>query len=288
MRYTPTQKAFLATRQPCFVADLFTVTLLGGSVYYWSTFDQSVTVVGHTFVAFGKLMQRNSLSIRNTVEVPEMELTLLAGALDLINGNAIKQQILAGAFDGATVRMERLFMPTVGDVSLGTVALFSGRMSDCKVSAQSVIITVKGDNVLMNQYAPKNVYQLLCLHSFCDAGCTLSEAANTTSNTVGASPTTQLIPWGSVPGSPSIYGLGKITFLSGIAAGQVRTVRSADASGIVLIYPLDDAPAPGDNFKILKGCDKTEATGSGQDCTAYANTQHYRGFRFIPPPETGV
>jgi uncharacterized phage protein (TIGR02218 family) len=213
-----------------------------------------------------------------------MTLRFLARATDLILGLPIKRQFVTGTFDGALVKMERLFMPTVGDVSLGTVLMFSGRMSTVKVSAAGVEVTVKGDNVLMNQYMPKNVYQTTCLHTFCDPGCTLNPATFTISSVVGSSPTTTFLPWNSVPANPTFYTLGKVTMTSGAASGEVRTVKSADSSGVTLVLPLDAAPAHLDTFNILQGCDKTQTTCLNK----FSNLQHFRGFPYIPPAETGV
>lgn len=275
------------------MADLFTITLLQGTVFRWTTFTQPLTISGNTWTPYGAGIQRDTVSLRNTVEVPEIQLTLLSRDTDLMLGKPIKQQILSGILDGAIIRMERIFLPKFQppakpDTSLGSFLIFQGRMSSAKVSAAGSTITVKGDNVLMNQYGPKNVYQTSCLHTFCDAGCTLNPASFTISNTVGASPTATLIPWGSVPGTPAIYSLGKITFTSGIASGQVRTVLGADSSGVVLAFPLDDVPALGDTFQVLQGCTKNFNDGSGQSCTDRSNTQNYRGFPFVPPAETGV
>ncbi len=208
---------------------------------------------------------------------------------DFVGGINVKTNLHNGGLDGATVRLDRAFMPAPLDMSLGTPPLmFSGRMSQAKITAVGAELTIKGDNVLMNQYVPRNQYQGACIHAFCDAGCTLAASSFTTTHTVGASPTKLLIPWGSVPAAPGIYELGKITFTSGPAIGQVRTVRFADASGIILTYPLYNLPIAGDAFSILKGCDKTFSSGSGQSCTDYANTQHWRAFPFIPVVETAV
>jgi uncharacterized phage protein (TIGR02218 family) len=284
VRYTSPQKAFLRTRQPCLKADLFTLTLIGGTVVRLTTFDSNVVVGGHTFSAYGPAMSRTGLSYRNTVEVPEMNIRFLARVTDLILGLPIKRQVVTGVFDGATVQLDRIFMPTLGDVSLGTILMFIGRMSTAKVSAAGIDMTVKGDNVLMNQYMPKNDYQTNCLHTFCDVGCTLNPASFTISCTVGSSPTTIFLPWGSVPANPTFYTLGKVTMTSGATSGQVRTVKSADSSGVTLVFPLDGTPIAGDTFNILQGCDKTQPTCLSK----FSNLQHFRGFPYIPPAETGV
>lgn len=276
-------KTFLLSGAPCFKADLFTYTLANGAVYRYGTFDIPISYGGHTWSSAGPLMSRSQLSVRNTVEVPQLTMRLLPRAVDLINGKPMKEQLINGFFDGAVVQLERAFMATPGDTSLGLILMFAGRHSKAESSGSGVMLTAKGDNVLMNQNAPKNLYQTTCLHNFCDAGCTLSAAANSISNTVGIASNRSQIVWGSLPGAPAIYTQGVITFTSGPNDGAERSVQVSASSGIYLDAPLDSDPVPGDTFSILRGCDKTSAT-----CTALANLQHYRGFEFVPPAEMAV
>lgn len=287
-----TLATFLQSRLPTWKSDLFAITLRDGTVYNWTDFDQSLTLDGTTYTTtvpgssptIGPLLSRTRLSVRNTIEVPELELKL--AALDAVEvwGANIKQQLHNRAFDGASLLMTRIFMPSPGDTSLGGVPMFGGSMASSSVDATGGSLTFKGSNVRFNQYLPRNTFETSCLHSFCDAGCTLLESSFTlTAQVVGSGATSQIIPWTSPPADATKYTLGKLTMTSGAAINQVRTVKVISGSTITLTYPLYNAPASGDTFSILRGCDKTLNTSSGQDCTHYANTQHYRGFPFIPP-----
>jgi uncharacterized phage protein (TIGR02218 family) len=276
-------------------ADLFTITLLSGTIYRWTDFDVDVLYTPHSvnalYSAQGPLLQRSRLGVKNTVEVPELVIRLSALDTDFVGGLGIKTQIHNGYFDGASVALDRVFFdsgtmyPAIGADFLGG-GMFNGRMSQAKLTAVGAELTAKGANVLMNQYAPRNIYQIPCMHAFCDPGCTLSEGTFTLATSAGVGSTRSVVIWSSAPGSPGLYTLGKLTMTSGAAIGQIRTVKLATAAGITLQYPLYNAPANGDTFSILKGCDKSYASGSGQSCTDYANTQHYRGFPSIPPAET--
>jgi uncharacterized phage protein (TIGR02218 family) len=280
-------QAFLAARTPCYRADLFTVTLLDGSVDRWTTFDRNVTVGSNTWIGGNgtPLVGRSALGVRNTMEIPELTLTMKVKNGFLYRGLSFRQQILNGIFDGALALMERVFMPlsNPSDTSMGTIIMFKGRKANFKMKADVLTPTIKGGNVALNQPCPKNVYQTACLHTFCDAGCTLSAAAFTTTNAVGSGSTSQLIAWGSVPGDPSDYSLGKIKMTSGAAAGQTRAIKYADGSGILISYPFDGVVNTGDTFSIMQGCDKTMTR-----CTALANIQHDRGCPFIPQATTAV
>ncbi len=289
---------------PFYKADLFTITLLGGTVYRWTDFDQNITLTGgsgpYLFLAQGPLLQRTRLGVKNTVEVPELTIKLSALDTDFVDGLNVKTQLHNGYFDGATVAIDRCFMAPAlshpistsgvigGDGVNPTGGLFAGRMSHAVITAMGAQLTVKGANVLMNQNAPRNTYQIPCIHTFCDAGCTLSEATFTTTNTAAAGSTRAVVQWGTVPASPSNYTFGKLTMTSGAASGQVRTIKSASGAGIVLQYPLYNAPSAGDTFSVLKGCSKGYSDGSGQDCTTYANTQNFRGFPFVPTADNAI
>ena len=94
--------------------------------------------------------------------------------------------------------------------------------------------------------------------------------------------------WATPPAHPFNFLNGQVTMTSGINAGQVRSVRSADVLGVNVSYPWFNVASPGDGFTVLQGCDKTLNSGSGQSCTDYGNTQHYRGFPYVPQPEFAV
>ncbi len=285
-------------------ADLFTVILLDGvTKYLWTDFDQDIHFIGiggtpYLFLAQGPCIQRTQLSVKNTVEVPSLTLKLSALDTDFVGGLGIKQQLHNGYFDGATIWLDRCFMAAplgnpihasgvIGGNGIDPLGgLFAGRMSSAKITAVGAELTVKGANVLMNQNVPRNAYQVPCIHAFCDAGCTLSAATFTTTNSAGAGSTRARVTWGTVPGAPNVYTYGRLTMLSGPAIGQTRTIKSADAAGMVLQYPLYNTPAAGDTCSVFKGCDKAYISGSGQSCTDYANTQNHRGFEFTPTADT--
>jgi uncharacterized phage protein (TIGR02218 family) len=285
--------SFLAARKPCFVGELFTHVLANGITYRWTSFDITLSVAGYTWLApidGAPLITRNRFGVKNTVEVPELELRLGCSDMSLSN---LKTQIHNGLWDGARVEMDRVFMPTPGDTSFGYVLLFNGRQSGAVIDAEGVTLTAKGDNVLMNQQAPRNLYQTNCLHTFCDAGCTLQESAYTFTGQVCAPGTSAGgITW-TVPSgfTASQFTGGKVTMTSGAANGQVRTVRLAGGVSLAFTYPLYDAPSPGDRFNILLGCDRQQTSCETRTPVAGGtvnNIQHFRGCPYVPRAEIAV
>lgn len=279
--------AFLLSRATGFFADLFTITLMDTTVFYWTSFDINITYGGITWLAQSPNLARSSLNVRNSPEqVPELKVVMSALDNDFVDGTNIKTQIFQGAFDGARLQLDRLPMTFPGDTSLGPpITLFGGRIGQIQITSIGADISVKGDNIIFNQYVPKNVFQTNCLNTFCDPNCTLSKADFSITTTVGPGPTVGIIPWSSTPSPSQIYTLGVVTFISGVNIGQSRSIAVSDDGGLTLRYPLFAVPAAGDAITVLQGCDKQINGGNGQSCQDRSNTQHYRGFPFVPPPE---
>ena len=76
------------------------------------------------------------------------------------------------------------------------------------------------------------------------------------------------------PGNVIIKGPQDEAALTGLRA----TILSADAMGLVLDRPLDDASAIGDRASLREGCDHTVATCS----TRFGNAANFQGEPFLP------
>jgi len=266
-------------------ADVYDVVLVDSTTFFWTTYDRDLTWNGNTYVSQSPFMSRSKWSVKNTMEIPELEIILRAGASAFNGSIDLMSLVHNGMFDGATITMNRLYMPsaTPTDTSLGSILIFGGEVSTVDLEGSKITFTVRGANNKLGQYAPRNVWQVGCIHAFCDSGCTLLRASFTSSFTVGASPTRSFVPWTSAPGTPALFQLGTLTMTSGPSAGEERTIMFADATGVSLVYPLAQAPSPGDTFDAFQGCDKTQTI-----CTARGNIQNWRGFPFIPPATTAI
>lgn len=278
---TLAQRTFFASRAPGLRADLFTLEPADGSAHRWTSADVSITVGGHTYLAQSPNLELVSLTVRNTTEVPTLELKLSALDNDFAGGANIKLAIHQGDFDGARLRYQMLPMPAAGDLSLAPpIPLFDGRIGQIDVSATGATLKVRGDVVIMNQYAPRNIFQSSCQHRFCDPGCTLSEATFTTFDcAIAAGSTMTTIFWGgNRPADQGLLKFGKATFTTGANAGQRRSITLGNAAGFIIDYPLWFVPAVGDLVDVFLGCDKLLAT-----CTnTYNNRAHYRGYPSVP------
>ncbi len=244
-------------------ADLFTVTLADGvTVYRWASWNEDLVVGGQRFVSSKPWLTRGKRSLVNTMTIPSLEIRNAASNDAYAAGANLKAQVHAGLFDGASVLLQRVFMPPPGGdtTTFGTIDLFKGLSGAAQILGNLITLTVKGKNNVLDRPAPRNTYQPSCLHTFCDSGCTLDPATHTTTGfVIGSSPTptATFLPWTSVPTLPYLYNLGTVHITSGASAGQRRSVVGSDATGLTLSYPLSVAPLPGDTFDSLQGCDKT-------------------------------
>jgi len=253
---TPELLALLASRQ-FNVADLWTITLSSGAVLRFTTADVPITANGHTFQAASHLFSRGRIVQKVGLEVDTLDVDLYPNPTDLVNGLPFLQAIHRGHFDAAEVLLERAFMPTYGDTSVGTIIIFSGRMGDIEAGRTTAHVTVNSHLELLNVKVPRGVYQAPCPFTLYDSRCEVSRASYEQATTVGAGATQSRIPVPSLGQSDGWASHGVLTFTSGACAGLTRTIND-HAGGVLLIYPpLPDVPAPGDAVLVAPGCDKT-------------------------------
>lgn len=285
-RYVPPAlQTLFDTGMQLVTADLYTITLSGGTVLRWTGYDQLVTLSGTTW-ALGPGIESNKLKISAGIEVDTLVLSLSGDADTLINGSPMMPFINGGGLDGATVKAERAYAASPGDVWVGKLHRFTGTVSDIdRPSRAQADVTVRNLFELLNRNLPGNVYQPGCLNSLYDNACGKTRPALTVSAAVTiASDSLRLtLKAGSLTQDAGYFSLGAVRFTSGANAGVLRTVRTHSAGGVlVFMQPLPVAAAVGDTFDIYPGCDQTMATCSAK----FFNLARFRGQPFIPVAET--
>lgn len=268
-----------------FMGDLFTIILKSGTTYRWTNFDQSLTYSSNTWTASSDNGTQPLISrgeIRNAVglEVGTCDLTLSGGQSATIGGIRLGVFAANGGFDGASVKIERVFMATAGDTSAGTLLLFQGQVASADPGATTVVLHLKDIAEFLSISMPRNLWQPSCNNQFCDAGCGLSLAGLTQAETVQAGSTTTSIN-GSVVKTDGYFQYGTMTFLTGANAGFTTPVRSYTGGAFIPSLALPNAPSTGDTFSATPGCARTYAA-----CGGWSNTANFDGFPYVPPPET--
>jgi uncharacterized phage protein (TIGR02218 family) len=275
-------RSALLARTPLLSADLYTLSLVSGAVYRWTSFDSDVTFSGNTWSSVGPAIERSEWSARNTTEVTQLDVRLHSTGTDFDQGN-LKTLIHNGMLDGAFLQLDRAFMASPGDTSLGIITLFGGRIGKVAIDSLGANLTAQASNVILQQNVPRNTYQLGCIHTLYDSGCTLNRAAFTSSHTVTVANQLNL-GYADPPADPRVFILGVAEITSGAGAGQRRAIDNSSSAAVLLAYPLYIIPAPGDTFTLTQGCNKTRDICRDQ----FNNLPNFRGFPFIPKAELGL
>lgn len=265
------------------MADLVTLTLYGGQVLRLTSWDSDLVLGGATFSAAGGTVPaftRGKTRITRGLEVDTLDLTLLTGDSAQLLGIPLPQAAANGALDGARVKLERAFLLAPGDTTPGSVWLFEGAVAGVEPASTRVKLTVKSELEQLNAQMPRYLYQPGCGHAFCSAGCGLSRAALQVIGTTGSGASTTSVPSNRTE-ADGYFTLGVLAFTSGVCAGARRAVKAYASGRFELALPLPADPAQGDAFTVYPGCARTLAA-----CKALGNANRFRGFPFVPPPET--
>jgi uncharacterized phage protein (TIGR02218 family) len=279
---TPATIALLAGNQ-FFIAELYTITLFGGTVLRYTDADGDLVYAGNIYSSTSPKVTRDKIKVTAGIQVDSMGVKLYAGISDLIQGIPFPQFCANGGFDGAKFKVERCFMPSYGDTSAGVINMFSGRVSDVKPSRTEIELAVVSDVELLDVVMPRNVYSVGCSHTLYSTGCGVLKASFATATTclIGSSASTLLC---GLAQTSAYFDGGTILFTSGQNAGATRTVKSYTPGVLNLSLPLPYPPAVGDAFTAFAGCDKQQATCSGK----FNQLTHFRGFPYVPTPEASV
>ena len=262
------------------IAECFTFTLPTGTALTWTNVDLPVTYNGTTFSATGPLVQGLKYKGSVGLEVDKQQIIIAARPTDLISGNPVLNAIREGAFDGATVQRDRVFLTAIGGSVIGGVTMFHGRVSTVdNVGRTQAQITVASDLVILDYDMPRNIYSPTCVHTLYDSGCGVIRGTYSASGTVGAGSTVSLI---NTSLAAAGHAQGSILFTSGANSNVRATVKSVAAgASLTLMYPLPSPPAAGDAFTVAFGCDHTRGACQGR----FNNLTNFRGFPFVPPPQ---
>jgi uncharacterized phage protein (TIGR02218 family) len=265
---------------PIAFAECFTFITTAGSQYTWTNVDYHIAYNGFVFSASGPLV--SGLKYKGSVglEVDKQQITIAARPTDVINGAPFLIALRDGAFDGAPVYRDRVFLTAPNGTVVGGVRMFQGRISTVdNVGRTQATLTVASDLVILDYDMPRNLFSPTCLHVLYDAGCGVIRGAYSITGTCGAGSNSNTIMFS---GARAGDAQGSIVFTSGANANVRVTVRSVNAGvSYTLMYPLPFAPATGDAFNVAFGCDHTQST-----CVSkFNNLINFRGFPYVPPPQ---
>lgn len=263
------------------MADLYTFELTTGQKLCLTSYDALLAFGGETYRP--ALLQRTMTNQKAGLMVDEVNVTCNFTDQDRINNIPLIQAFVAGTFDNAFLTIYRAFMPTDRplDTNAGAVFIFSGRVDVEHAGRTTVELAIKSVSELFNIKLPRNLWMPTCQHTVYDAVCMLQKANYTAYGTI-SSGSTKAVLVTSMTQADGYFDYGVLTITSG-PNNNVRMSVQHYARGIFFLtrsLPYD--PVPTDSFSVSAGCDKLLGTCR----TKFNNTQNFRGFPFIPRPET--
>lgn len=266
-----------------------------GVTYFYTDSDADVQVGNHLYLSNGLMVSGLKYKLVRGLQVDEQTLTIYAPpSLTTFEGIPFLQAIGEGLLDGARFEQDRAFFdpatwparPGLPNKAVGQINLFSGRVANVEsVGRTAAMVKVKADISLLSMDMPRNVYQAGCLNTLFDPICKLNINLFRVNAEVTGASTQRTILWNNTFDA-GYFAQGVLRFTSGANIGQSRPVRSSGTTGIDLIFPLPHAPEVGDSFVITPGCDHTY--NGTQGCPKFMNQRNFRGFPFVPPPDSVI
>ncbi|HBR28593.1 MAG TPA: hypothetical protein DD789_04025 [Firmicutes bacterium] len=274
---------YLHSRTEYFMCDLYEITLKSGLVFRYASYDQDVKLSdGRQFSHKGPLFKRDRIKLSAGITVDQLTVTVYVDMEDKIGNTPMMHIAHVGGFDEATLSLYRCFMSAPG-VVVGAVDMFTGYVDLDGGGGLSMKWVVKSGVQKLNVDYPLRKYYPTCPYSLYDAGCGLSLASYTATGTVTGVSSYQDFNT-DLNRSDGYYEQGGIEWLSGALAGVSAPIKASYQTNgqIVMLIPLDAAPAVGDTFRIYPGCDKTPATCKNK----FNNFSRNRATPYIPLKET--
>jgi len=193
--------ALFASGASYLMADLYTVTMLNGTVLRFTTADTALTVAGQTYPPV-PLCTRSAINLVAGLEVDDLTMTFFPAPSDMVGSITFAEAAYRGMFDNAAFLLERAFFSPTWATYVDKIIRFKGTMQDIQGGGRTQIpVTVKSDIFLLNTKLPADIYQPGCRRVLYDTGCTVSKAGFGSSSAVLAgSTTTQILCGLSQPG----------------------------------------------------------------------------------------
>lgn len=273
-----------------YMVDLYTLSLTTGEVFRFTDAGSDVIVTvgplsGITFKTGPPNFLRGS--VEETIglsKIGTLDLEIHANPTDVLGSIAFLQRAARGDLDKATIRLDRLFVdPILGQQ--GTILKFFGNIGDHdQISRTMAKFTCRAGTDELANSLPRNILQPTCIWTLFDNGCGLNKASFAVNGTVATGTVNTLTT--NLTNVDTYFDNGQLTFLTGPNAGHVMAIRTyLHASGqIIFFIPLPTAPLVGDTFVAYPACDKLKTTCVNK----FSNLANYRGFDFVPVPETVI
>lgn len=269
-------------------ADLYTITLQNGTVMRYTSAQQAVTYGGHTYAAAyldsAPGFTRGSTKCAVGLESDDLEVDILFDTTTLLSGQNPAAFVAAGGLDNAVLRLDKALAPDWSNpVVNGIINLFTGYIGETNTEQGKIALTVNSRVKILNTSFPRNYFLPQDNNALFSTASGLNKASYAVSGAV-ASGSSRTAFTSNCTQADGWFALGSVTWKTGANSGLTSFVKAyAHASGaFTLVYPLPNIPGAGDTFTAYPGYDRTQATCQSK----FNNLAHFRGFPYVPTPET--
>jgi uncharacterized phage protein (TIGR02218 family) len=258
------------------LADLIDLDTPSGT-YRWTTSNVPIVSSGQTYDPFPGGADKGA----------EESTDLGVGNINfsVVNSGQIRELLMVNELDFADIAISRVF---VNSPDLGRLYSFRGKVADLTHNRDLIRGQARGLFNGVNGSFPYQTYQDYCVWRFGSTGCGINTASYTVATSIFPSSSNALTLLASSGGISGAYGSGRLdrgrlTVLSGVNSGQVRTIKAHSGDFIVLSHPLPYSVASGFAFEVYPGCRKRIM----DDCASrYNNTSRALGFPWMPKNES--
>jgi uncharacterized phage protein (TIGR02218 family) len=152
---------------------------------------------------------------------------------------------------------------------------------DTKISTNEARITVVSASYKFETALPLNAFSPSCSNTLYDIKCGLFQGSHQMAALTGGPGDTNFKF--TVYGITADYALGTVEFVEGPNLGVKRTIIEVDVPSetVTVSQPFPVQPS-GEEVRVIKGCDRKLSTCT----TRFANQLNFRGFPYVPNPES--
>jgi uncharacterized phage protein (TIGR02218 family) len=264
-------------------ANLYTAYLVGplsGTVVRWTDGESDITMSGTVYRSDLGVVKRSRSRQSAGNEVDDCDVGLMVQPL--ANSLGASFNALIGSFDQCRFTIQKCY--GTGSYSeftaLGTIPDVDGLAVPTNIGSTTLELSVRSFAEAFTEPLPRRLFQPGCPYAVYGSGCNLSPALFRDGRIVAAGSTASSIVANAA--FDALNSIGWIIFNNGALAGQTRQVKSVGGATAALAVAFPQAPAVGDSFYAVKGCDKTRDTCR----VTFNNLVNFGGYPDIPQAAT--
>lgn len=250
------------------LATCWRITRRDGTVLGFTDHDQNIVVDGITYLAATGFTP-TAISSSSALNVDNLD---VEGMLD--SAAISEADLMAGLYDFAEIM---IFQVNYAGPNTGQLLLRTGWLGEVAIREGRFIAEVRGLTQRLGHRIGE-LYSPSCRAAFGDTRCKVNLAALTVTGTVDGSAARNTFQDAARVEAAGIFSFGKVTFTSGSNTGLSMEVKEYAPGKVTLVLPMPYDIAPGDNYSLVQGCDKTFAT-CGQ---RFGNAVNFRGEPHVP------